>query len=159
MPSVELERTPDILAGLGADKPPGLLLVGFAAETADVAAYAAAKLAAKRVDLMVANDVSAPGTGPAPATNAVLLLGADGWSDEVSLRSKREVARCRPRRRGRPPRYPEDRRSGREHGGHRRNNGIGYYDPYWASGGSMLANFTLWRGSAIISATVSRHVL
>ena len=93
-PSVELERTPDILAGLGADKPPGLLLVGFAAETADVAAYAAAKLAAERVDLMVANDVSAPGTGFAHDTNAVLLLGADGWSDEVSLRSKREVARA-----------------------------------------------------------------
>ena len=60
MPEIDLEPTADILAGLGRRKRPGQVLVGFAAETDDVVANAAGKLRRKRLDLIVANDVSAP---------------------------------------------------------------------------------------------------
>jgi len=55
---IELMRNPDILATCGAVKRPGQVVVGFAAETDDVVAYAQAKLASKNADFMVANDVS-----------------------------------------------------------------------------------------------------
>ena len=57
VPSVVLEPTPDILAGLGAAKPPTQTLVGFAAETSDVRDHAEEKLVRKGLDLIVANDV------------------------------------------------------------------------------------------------------
>jgi phosphopantothenoylcysteine decarboxylase/phosphopantothenate--cysteine ligase len=100
-PEVVLEPTPDILAGLGARRRPGQLLVGFAAETAGpdggrdrLRAYARSKLEAKNIDLVVANDVAAPGVGFAHDTNAVLILGTDGRETEVPLASKTEVARA-----------------------------------------------------------------
>ncbi len=92
VPQIVLEPTVDILAGLGAAKAAGQTLVGFAAETTDVAANALAKLAAKRVDLLVANDVSAPDTGFEHDTNAVVIYAADGPAVEVALASKRQVA-------------------------------------------------------------------
>ena len=52
----------------------------------------AAKLARKRLDLIVGNDVSAPGTGFAHDTNAVVILDADGNEHLVPLATKREVA-------------------------------------------------------------------
>jgi phosphopantothenoylcysteine decarboxylase/phosphopantothenate--cysteine ligase len=93
VPEVVLEPTPDILAALGQRKRPGQILVGFAAETSAVRERAAEKLRAKGVDLMVANDVSAPGAGFEHDTNAVVLLGADGMEQNVPLTSKRDVAR------------------------------------------------------------------
>ena len=63
IPEIVLEPTPDILAGLGARKPDGQVFVGFAAETDDLVANARRKLAAKRLDLIVANDVGAPPHG------------------------------------------------------------------------------------------------
>jgi len=66
--------------------------VGFAAETGAAADRAAAKLAAKGVDLMVANDVSLPGVGFDHDTNAVTVLGADGTVTDVDLRPKSAVA-------------------------------------------------------------------
>jgi phosphopantothenoylcysteine decarboxylase / phosphopantothenate---cysteine ligase len=93
-PEVVLEPTTDILAELGKRKRPGQVLVGFAAETADLRANAAAKLQAKNVDLIVANDVSAPGVGFEHDTNAVVLLGSDGSEQDVPLTDKREVARA-----------------------------------------------------------------
>ena len=66
--------------------------MGFAAETDDVAERAAAKLAAKGVDLMVANDVSAPGVGFDHDTNDVTIFGADGSATAVALRTKDAVA-------------------------------------------------------------------
>ncbi len=62
VPDLVLEATPDILAELGRRRRAGQVLVGFAAETDEVAERAVAKLVAKGVDLMVANDVSAPGS-------------------------------------------------------------------------------------------------
>ncbi len=70
----------------------GQILVGFAAETDQVAERAAAKLVAKGVDLMVANDVAAPGVGFDHDTNAVTVLGADGTTTEVDLTGKDAVA-------------------------------------------------------------------
>ncbi len=92
VPDLVFEPTPDILAGLAATRQPGQLLVGFAAETEDVLARARAKLAKKKVDLLVVNDVSAPGAGFDHDTNEVVLLGSDGAEIGVPLVSKRQVA-------------------------------------------------------------------
>ncbi len=92
IPELVLEPTPDILAGLAARRPPGQLLVGFAAETPDALERGRRKLARKGVDLLVVNDVSAPGTGFDHDTNAVVILGADGSTTEVPLTSKDAVA-------------------------------------------------------------------
>ncbi len=89
--SLELVRTPDILKGLGEAKG-RRVLVGFAAETEDLLRNAAQKLEAKNLDLVVANDVTAPGAGFEAETNAVVLLRRDGGRVDVPLASKREVA-------------------------------------------------------------------
>lgn len=94
VPAIELEPTPDILAALGASKPEGQILVGFAAETCDVADNAAAKLNGKGADYIVANDVAAENVGFAYDTNEVLVLASDGRVRPVGLRSKRQVARA-----------------------------------------------------------------
>jgi phosphopantothenoylcysteine decarboxylase/phosphopantothenate--cysteine ligase len=93
-PEVVLEPTTDILAELGARRRPGQLLVGFAAETTDLRANAGEKLSRKGIDLIVANDVSAPGVGFEHDTNAVVILGADGSAAEIPLSDKRAVARA-----------------------------------------------------------------
>ncbi len=94
VPEIALEPTVDILAGLGASKPPGQTLVGFAAETDALRQNASAKLAAKGADLVVANDVTAPGAGFEHDTNSVVILDADGTETEVPLADKRVVARA-----------------------------------------------------------------
>ena len=93
-PAIVLEPTPDILAGLGAAKRDGQVLVGFAAETADLRANAQAKLEAKHLDLIVANDVSAPDVGFAHETNAVTLMRPGAEPVEIDLAHKRDVARA-----------------------------------------------------------------
>jgi phosphopantothenoylcysteine decarboxylase/phosphopantothenate--cysteine ligase len=93
VPEIALEPTVDILAGLGARKRPGQTLAGFAAETDDLRKNAASKLVAKGADLVVANDVTAPGAGFEHDTNKVTLLFADGSAVEVPLADKRAVAR------------------------------------------------------------------
>jgi phosphopantothenoylcysteine decarboxylase/phosphopantothenate--cysteine ligase len=92
VPEVVLEPTPDILATLGEHKQPHQLLVGFAAETEHVREQAATKLAAKRVDLMVANDVSAPDAGFEVDTNRAVLLYSSGSAEEIPLMPKPELA-------------------------------------------------------------------
>ena len=93
-PQILLESTPDILAGLGARKRNGQVLVGFAAETDDLIANATAKLVAKHLDLLVANDVAKPGVGFEHDTNAVTLLRPDAEPVEIDLADKRDVARA-----------------------------------------------------------------
>ncbi|MEZ5168305.1 MAG: bifunctional phosphopantothenoylcysteine decarboxylase/phosphopantothenate--cysteine ligase CoaBC [Acidimicrobiales bacterium] len=93
-PEVVLVPTVDILAELGAAKPPGQVLVGFAAETDDVVENAADKLRRKNLDLIVANDVSKPDVGFEHDTNEVIVLMADGTRHHVPLSDKREVARA-----------------------------------------------------------------
>jgi phosphopantothenoylcysteine decarboxylase/phosphopantothenate--cysteine ligase len=94
VPEIVLEPTVDILAGLGERKPPGQTLVGFAAETDQVRQNASSKLVAKGADLIVANDVTAPGAGFEHDTNHVVILNADGTEREVPLADKRAVARA-----------------------------------------------------------------
>jgi phosphopantothenoylcysteine decarboxylase/phosphopantothenate--cysteine ligase len=92
VPELVLEPTPDILAGLGARRRPGQVLVGFAAETHDPVERGWRKLERKGVDLLVVNDVSAPGAGFDHDTNAVVILEAGGGTTEVPLTSKDAVA-------------------------------------------------------------------
>ncbi|MGH8987482.1 MAG: bifunctional phosphopantothenoylcysteine decarboxylase/phosphopantothenate--cysteine ligase CoaBC, partial [Acidimicrobiales bacterium] len=92
VPDLVLEPTPDILAGLASRRRPGQVLVGFAAETEDVAAAARRRLERKKVDLLVVNDVTVPGAGFDHETNEVAILSSDGSTTTVPLGSKREVA-------------------------------------------------------------------
>ena len=103
--TLELEATPDILAQIariarGTDREGGAtyepmspqpFLVGFAAETGSLD-RAADKLRRKSLDLLVANDVSEPGSGFGTDTNQVTILDAAGGRAELALMSKRAVA-------------------------------------------------------------------
>jgi len=89
--TLDLTPNPDILAELGQARG-ARFLVGFAAETADVPAGARAKLEAKGVDLMVANDVSRPDIGFDADENEVVLLDRWGGVVEIPRRPKLEVA-------------------------------------------------------------------
>jgi len=93
--TLTLQRTKDILsdlgsmrAGLGGERP---ILVGFAAETQDLLARAREKRARKKVDLIVANDVSQPDQGFDADTNAVTIIG-DSDEQVVPLQSKARIA-------------------------------------------------------------------
>jgi phosphopantothenoylcysteine decarboxylase/phosphopantothenate--cysteine ligase len=92
--TVTLARTTDILAELGARRGGSRrpLLVGFAAQTGDPVPAARRKLDAKQVDLIVANDVTAPEAGFDVPTNQVTLVSADR-ADALPVLPKREVAR------------------------------------------------------------------
>jgi phosphopantothenoylcysteine decarboxylase/phosphopantothenate--cysteine ligase len=90
-PEIVLEPTTDILAELGRKKT-AQYLVGFAAETERLVEQAAAKMAAKRVDLMVANDVTAPGSGFEVDTNRAVLIAPDGSVQELPQMPKIELA-------------------------------------------------------------------
>ena len=87
-----LEPTHDFLVDLGAAKPAGQTLVGFAAESDDLRANARGKLERKRLDLIVGNDISAPGVGFEHDTNQVVIIDALGVEHDVALRDKRAVA-------------------------------------------------------------------
>ncbi len=93
--AIPLVRNPDVLAELVAERPPGQLVVGFAAETGDaegdVLAHGRAKLARKGCDLLVVNDVSDGRVFGRP-DNAAVVLGADGSVTEVPAGSKDAVA-------------------------------------------------------------------
>jgi phosphopantothenoylcysteine decarboxylase/phosphopantothenate--cysteine ligase len=91
VPEILLEPTADILAALGARKHPGQTIVGFAAETDDVVINARGKLDRKGADLIVANDVAAPGAGFEHDTNAVVIVSPNATTP-VALRDKRAIA-------------------------------------------------------------------
>jgi phosphopantothenoylcysteine decarboxylase/phosphopantothenate--cysteine ligase len=93
--ALRLVRNPDILAEVGARRSTlgrPLVVLGFAAETQDLLANAQAKLEAKNLDLIVANDVAEPGSGFGVDTNRVTLLYCDGRREPLPLQSKRDVA-------------------------------------------------------------------
>ncbi len=87
-----LERNPDILKTILPLKG-NKVFVGFAAETGEPTAEAARKLKEKGLDLIVANDVTAPGAGFGTETNRVTLLYADGKREVLPQQSKLDVAR------------------------------------------------------------------
>jgi phosphopantothenoylcysteine decarboxylase/phosphopantothenate--cysteine ligase len=96
VPVLELEPTADILSAVRKQRREvgqPHLVVGFAAETEDLVENARQKLEAKDLDLIVANDVSAPDAGFAVDTNRVTLLDAVGHEQALPLLPKEEVAR------------------------------------------------------------------
>lgn len=91
--TLELEPTPDILAEVALARHNGLLVVGFAAETDDLVENARLKLQRKRLDAVVANDVTREGAGFDGDTNVITLLARDREGHvELPLMSKSEAA-------------------------------------------------------------------
>ncbi len=94
-PVIRLAATTDILMAVAEQRARGdgpRMVVGFAAETQDLLDNARAKLTRKRLDLIVANDVSAPDAGFSVDTNRVTLLAADGAVEPLPLMGKDQVA-------------------------------------------------------------------
>ena len=89
--NIELERTQDILAWLGAHKGERQILCGFAMETEHMVEHAREKLERKNLDLIAANNVKVAGAGFGTDTNVVTLIRAQGVQ-ELALMSKEDVA-------------------------------------------------------------------
>jgi phosphopantothenoylcysteine decarboxylase/phosphopantothenate--cysteine ligase len=92
LPDIVLEPTHDFSVDLGKAKAPGQVLVGFAAETDDLAANAARKLRDKNLDLIVGNNVAQPDAGFEVDTNRALLVDARGAVEQLPLLPKTELA-------------------------------------------------------------------
>jgi phosphopantothenoylcysteine decarboxylase/phosphopantothenate--cysteine ligase len=93
--TLHLAQTQDILAAVAerrAETGYPSVVVGFAAESANLIENARAKLEAKSLDLIVANDVTAPGAGFAAETNQVVIVDREGNAEELPLMSKTAVA-------------------------------------------------------------------
>lgn len=84
-------QTPDVAAAVGEKKRPGQILVGFAAETNDVLENAEGKLRRKNLDMIVANDVTAPGAGFDVDTNVVAFVTRDK-TEQMPMLLKSQVA-------------------------------------------------------------------
>jgi phosphopantothenoylcysteine decarboxylase/phosphopantothenate--cysteine ligase len=92
---LQLEPTEDILLALADRRQPGALpnvVIGFAAESQSLEQNAAQKLAVKRLDMIVANDISAADAGFGVDTNRVTCLYPDGRREALPLQSKSAVA-------------------------------------------------------------------
>lgn len=95
VPTLSLEATPDILHAVSAKRKElgrPLVVVGFAAESEDLEENARKKLTSKGLDLIVANDITAPDSGFNVETNRVTILDASGSVQNLPLLSKVEVA-------------------------------------------------------------------
>src|ERR1043165_2282362 len=89
--TLTLERTPDVLSQVAASRANGMLVVGFAAETENLLANAKEKLQRKKLDAIVANDVTREGSGFDSATNAITIITRDETL-KLPLLSKRKAA-------------------------------------------------------------------
>lgn len=89
--TLDLIANPDILAAVAEHKK-HQVIVGFAAETHEVGRYAMDKLARKKLDMIVANDVTQAGAGFGTDTNIVTIYKKDGTQKEHPLASKEEIA-------------------------------------------------------------------
>ncbi|HEV1996500.1 MAG TPA: bifunctional phosphopantothenoylcysteine decarboxylase/phosphopantothenate--cysteine ligase CoaBC [Candidatus Dormibacteraeota bacterium] len=89
---LELERNEDIVASIDPGAGGRLVKVGFAAETHELLARAQEKLMAKRLDLVVANDISDPTIGMGSPDNAVTIISRDGAHHKVERAPKEDVA-------------------------------------------------------------------
>lgn len=90
---LKLVRNPDILGELGASRgKKACILVGFAAETGDLLTHARQKLAAKHLDMIVANDVTRSDAGFDVDTNLVKIIDREGRIEDLPLMSKDDVA-------------------------------------------------------------------
>ncbi len=91
--TLTLERTPDVLAQVAASRTNGMLVIGFAAETENVLANAREKLRSKKLDAIIANDVTRADAGFDSATNAITIITTDSADPvELPLMSKSEAA-------------------------------------------------------------------
>jgi phosphopantothenoylcysteine decarboxylase / phosphopantothenate---cysteine ligase len=90
--SIELVKTVDIAAELGARKQPGQLMIGFALETDNELENATKKLYAKNLDMVVLNSLQDPGAGFGYDTNRITILNRDGLIKIFELKDKKEVA-------------------------------------------------------------------
>ena len=92
--TLELERTPDILAQVSSNRNEGTLVIGFAAETENVLSHAESKLRSKHLDAIVANDITRPDSGFDSNNNAVTILTAANLVSplELPLMSKADTA-------------------------------------------------------------------
>lgn len=89
--SIDLERTDDILAWLGAHRRPGQFLCGFSMETRNMLENSRAKLEKKQIDMIVANNLRTEGAGFGTDTNVVTLITGEGIQ-ELEKMSKLQVA-------------------------------------------------------------------
>lgn len=89
--TLTLERTPDVLSQVAASRANGMLVIGFAAETENLVGNAKEKLRSKKLDAIVANDVSREDSGFDTATNAITII-TNTESVELPVLSKREAA-------------------------------------------------------------------
>ena len=90
--TLTLERTPDVLSQVAAARANGMLVIGFAAETENVVENAREKLQRKKLDAIVANDVTRAGAGFDSATNAITIITQGNDPVELPLLSKRDAA-------------------------------------------------------------------
>ena len=90
--TLTLERTPDVLSQVAASRTNGMLVIGFAAETENVVANARAKLRTKKLDAIIANDVTRADSGFDAATNAITIITKDNDPIELPVMSKSEAA-------------------------------------------------------------------
>jgi phosphopantothenoylcysteine decarboxylase/phosphopantothenate--cysteine ligase len=91
--TLTLERTPDVLSQVAASRTNGMLVVGFAAETENVVENAKQKLRAKKLDAIVANDVTREDSGFDSATNVITIITGDGnEAVELPVLSKSDAA-------------------------------------------------------------------
>ncbi|MBT3190711.1 MAG: bifunctional phosphopantothenoylcysteine decarboxylase/phosphopantothenate--cysteine ligase CoaBC [Anaerolineae bacterium] len=95
IPQITLEAAPDVLktvANLNSRAKRPRVVVGFAAESRDLLANASEKLSSKKLDMIVANDISTTDAGFDVENNRVTLLYPDGKQEKLSLRTKFDVA-------------------------------------------------------------------
>jgi phosphopantothenoylcysteine decarboxylase/phosphopantothenate--cysteine ligase len=91
--TLELTKTQDILADVAGNRRSGMIVVGFAAETNDVVAYARSKMEKKGLDIVVANDITMEGAGFNTDTNiATILVRGREHEIELPLMQKRDLA-------------------------------------------------------------------
>lgn len=90
--TLELERTPDILANVTANRNNGILVIGFAAETENLLANASTKLQAKNLDAIIANDVTRTDSGFDSDQNAITIIERGSAPTPLALMSKKEAA-------------------------------------------------------------------
>jgi phosphopantothenoylcysteine decarboxylase/phosphopantothenate--cysteine ligase len=90
--TLTLERTPDVLSQVAASRANGMLVIGFAAETENVIENAREKLRNKKLDAIIANDVTRADSGFDTATNAIMIITRDHDPVELPVMSKSEAA-------------------------------------------------------------------
>lgn len=90
--SLQLTRTVDILAELGATKQPHQRIIGFALETGDVVGYATEKLHRKKADMIIANAADTPDSGFGPGNNTITIVTNDGPPSPFPPMSKNACA-------------------------------------------------------------------